>query len=87
MDFLHFTRYNVSNILILMNMHMNYMRAVGRPQGPRRGFSSWGANGCERISLSKLGGSGRMFLWENFKFKSSEMAINAYKTANVNINL
>ena len=32
MDFLHFTRYNVSNILILMTMHMNYMRAVARPQ-------------------------------------------------------
>ena len=31
--------------------------------------------------MSKVGGS-----WENFKFKSSEMAINASKTANSNIN-
>ena len=46
-----------------------------------------GAN-CECVGGSKLGGrSGGMLPWENFKFKSSEMAINASKTANSNINL
>ena len=32
-------------------------------------------------------GAGRNVPQENFKFKSSEMAINASKTANSNINL
>ena len=36
--------------------------------------------------MSKVGGSRDMLPWENFKFKSSEMAINASKTANSNIN-
>ena len=37
--------------------------------------------------MSKLVGSEGMLPWENFNFKSSEMAINASKTANSNINL
>ena len=36
--------------------------------------------------MSKVGGSRDMLPWKNFKFKSSEMAINASKTANSNIN-
>ena len=44
--------------------------------------------GCPwRVSVIKLGGSGGMLPRENFKFKSSEMAINASKTAISNINL
>ena len=39
------------------------------------------------ISMSKLEGSGGMLSQENFKFKSSEMAINASKPANSDINL
>ena len=39
------------------------------------------------MSKSKLGGFAGMLSKENFKFKSSEMAINASKTANSNINL
>ena len=53
------------------------------------GEGGGGAN-CECVGGSKLGGrSGGMLPWENFKFKSSEMAINASKpkTANSNINL
>lgn len=39
------------------------------------------------ISVSKVKGPGRMLLDENFKCKSSEMAINASKTVNSNMNL
>ena len=41
---------------------------------------------CKREQTGR-GGPGGMLPWENFKFKSSEMAINASKTANSNINL
>ena len=39
----------------------------------------------ERVSVSKLGGSGCMLPRENLKFKSSEMARIASKTANGNV--
>ena len=54
------------------------------------GGGGWGVGEeayCEGVSLSKLGGSGGMLPWENFKFKSFEMAMNASKTANSNTNL
>ena len=43
---------------------------------------------CKREQTGR-GGPGGMLPWENFKFKSSKMAINASKpkTANSNINL
>ena len=43
--------------------------------------------GREPINVSKVGGSRDMLPWEKFKFKSSEMAINASKTANSDIDL
>ena len=53
--------------------------------GPAERISSRGE--CESVSVSKLGGLGACPAGKNFKFKSSEMAINASKTANSNINL
>jgi len=53
-------------------------------------FQVWGVGGLMRMrkrEREQIGGSGGMLLWENFKFKSSEMAISASKTANSNINL
>ena len=41
----------------------------------------------EHVSVSKVGGSGGMLPWENFQFKSFEMAINVSKTAISSINL
>ena len=56
-------------------------------QGPWSRFSSEEVGGCKCVSMSKLEGSGGMLSRENFKFKSSEMAINASKPANSNTNL
>ena len=61
-------------------------------QGPWSRFSSeevggGGGDKCKCVSMSKLEGSGGMLSRENFKFKSSEMAINASKPANSNTNL
>ena len=51
--------------------------------GPAKRFFKWGRGGgggqCESVSVSKLGGPGACSPVENFKFKSSEMAINAYE--------
>ena len=41
---------------------------------------------CERVSMSKLGGSGGTLPRGNLKFKSSEMAKSASKTVNSNGN-
>ena len=60
---------------------------------PWSGFSSGevgrggGGDKCKCVRVSKLEGSGGMLSRENFKFKSSEMAINASKPANSNTNL
>ena len=54
-------------------------------QGPRSGFSSGGRGGGGLVRTRKREQT-RGFRGENFKFKSSEMAINSSKTANSNIN-
>ena len=41
----------------------------------------------QKRKREETSGYGRLFPRENFKFKSSEMAINASKTANSDINL
>ena len=56
---------------------------------PVHGFISGRGGGAlmEKRKREETKGHGRLFPRENFKFKSSEMAINASKTANSNINL
>ena len=57
-------------------------------------MSGGGGGGGEEVGLlmqkrkrEETSGYGRLFPRENFKFKSSEMTINASKTANSDINL
>ena len=53
----------------------------------RADFQVVGAGGWGLMRIHKREGSGGMLHWENFKCKSSEMAINASKSANSTINL
>ena len=57
-------------------------------QGPRSGFiSGRGGRLMQKRKREETKGYGCLFPREIFKFKSSEMAISASKTANSNINL
>ena len=54
--------------------------------GPAEEIFYWGGV-MQTRKHEQTRGSGGMLSWENFKFKSSEMAINASKTSNSNVNL
>ena len=51
------------------------------------GGGGGGGGLMQKRKREETSGYGRLFSRENFKFKSSEMAINASKTANSDINL
>ena len=51
------------------------------------GGGGGGVGLMQKRKREETSGYGRLFSRENFKFKSSEMAINASKTANSDINL